>query len=151
MNFNEWENQLKNALLIKLKKIDSSRELKILDVGIFPWHSSIELSAFYIGDNYEDDIAAWPNYNFSHEEEGEWPEVEQICKSMNAQYLKNTETKNTFFKCTAKIMKSKEVIDLLKTKKLSSEFRVDVLDPDSDENFMKNQLSYEYRYNKIKS
>lgn len=58
MNIQIWSERLKETILIKLDKIDPTKKLKVLDVGIFPWDGFIELSAFYEGDEFEDDIAS---------------------------------------------------------------------------------------------
>ena len=64
MTLEEWKSSFEKAVLVKLTELDSTRTLKILDVGIFPWHTSIELSVFYAGDDsgdsFEDDVASWP-------------------------------------------------------------------------------------------
>ncbi len=84
MKTEEWINLLEIAIISKLEEIDTDRKLKILDVGIFPWHGLIELSTYYENDDtdgncYIDDIASWPAYNFSAQREGEWPDIEALC------------------------------------------------------------------------
>jgi len=137
MNIQLWKEKLTNAILIKLQQIDSAKELEVLDVGVFPWHATMELSAFYKGDEFEDDIASWPYYDFSRQTEGLWPEVNELCRSMSERYNLDTSNKVSYFKAVAEVMGSTEVTELLKTKSLSEKFRIDVLDSDTDENYMR--------------
>ena len=135
MTLEEWKSLLEQAILVKLAEIDSTRTLKILDVGLFPWHASIELSAFYVGDDFEDDIASWPSYNFSHGEEGRWPEVEDLCKAMNTEYEASTMSAAMsaamYFQAAASVMKRPAIAEALNAKRLDDDFRITVLDPDN--------------------
>jgi len=136
MNIQIWNERLKEAILIKLDKIDPTKKLKVLDVGIFPWDGFIELSAFYEGDEFEDDIASWPNYNFSNQTEGLWPEANELCRSMSESYIQDASHAVVYFKAAAEIMSNSEITQFLKTKSLSENFRIDLLDPDTDKNYM---------------
>ena len=143
MALEEWKSSLEQAILVKLAEIDQNRTLKLLDVGVFPWHTSIELSAFYIGDDsddaFEDDVASWPSYNFSHQEDGKWPEVEDLCEAMEAEYSKAGDMLDsseaatvaaTYFQAAADVMKRPAITKALNTKHLADDFRIMVLDPD---------------------
>lgn len=136
---------MEQAILVKLAEIDQNRTLKLLDVGVFPWHSSIELSAFYVGDDsddvFEDDVASWPSYNFSHQENGRWPEVETLCEAMNAEYkagaMAAAIVASTYLQAVADVMKQPAIAAILNTKLLANDFRITVLDPDDpDTNYM---------------
>ena len=146
MNLEEWKTELEEAILVKLAELDSSKTLKILDVGVFPWHTSIELSAFYVGDDSddvsEDCIASWPNYNFSHQEDGKWPEVNNLCETMNVEYQEvdkvNTSESEAipsklYFQAAADVMKRYTIAKALNEKQLDENFRITVLDPDDPE------------------
>ena len=137
MKIEEWKSFLEQAILVKLANIDSNRPLKLLDVGVFPWHASIELSAFYVGDRSEDDLASWPSYNFSHQEEGQWPEVESLCEVMNTEYIAGkmaaARVAATYFHATADVMKRSAIAAALKAKWLDADFQIMVLDPDDPE------------------
>lgn len=135
MSLEEWKSLLEKAVLSKLSEIDSTRPLKILDVGVFPWHTSIELSVFYIGDDdcdacSEDDVASWPSYDFSSEAEGRWPEVEDLCTAMNAEYEAGTTSAATYFQAAADVMKRSAIAKALNAKRLDDNFRITVFDPD---------------------
>ncbi len=44
----------------------SDKEIDLIDIGVFPWHSKIEVSFYESGDSASlDDIAAWKLYDFS--------------------------------------------------------------------------------------
>ncbi len=150
MSLEQWKLALKQAILVKLAEIDANRILKILDVGVFPWHTLIELSAFYVGDDaddaFEDDVASWPSYNFSHQDDDQWPEVDHLCEAMATAYSEagemdeeSTEASDTsvspatvaamYFQATADVMKE-TAATALSTKQLADDFRITVLDPD---------------------
>ena len=145
MALEEWKSSLEQAILVKLAEIDQNRALKLLDVGVFPWHASIELSAFYVGDDSddasEDCVASWPHYNFSHQEADRWPEVEDLCKAMDAEYneagalLDGAAARMAaiYFQAAADVMKQPAIAEALKTKQLDDDFRIMVLDPDDPE------------------
>ncbi|MGK7887913.1 MAG: hypothetical protein AB4042_01165 [Leptolyngbyaceae cyanobacterium] len=150
MTLEEWQDALEQAVLVKLVELDPNRPLKLLDVGVFPWHSSIELSAFYVGDDVGDDlgngsddiaeadIAGWPHYNFSHQEDGQWPEVDDLCEAMGAVYAEAGEPSAPaaatvaarYFQAAAEVMKRSAIAQALRTKQLADDFRITVLDPD---------------------
>lgn len=135
MTIDEWRSEFQKAVLAKIAAIDPSRELRILDVGVFPWHSYIELSAFYTGDDesadcWEDDIASWPGYNFSEQQEGQWPEVEPATQAMNAAYQADTQSKVQYFQAAASVMQAEAVRQALQSKSLASDFRIALADPD---------------------
>ncbi|WP_180914381.1 hypothetical protein [Vibrio parahaemolyticus] len=51
----------------------SDKEIDLIDIGVFPWHSKIEVSFYESGDSASlDDIAAWKLYDFSSMNEGHW-------------------------------------------------------------------------------
>lgn len=141
MTLEEWKSSFEKAVLVKLTELDSTRTLKILDVGIFPWHTSIELSVFYAGDDsgdsFEDDVASWPGYDFSGEAEGRWPEVKDVCMVMNADYEAGKMSAATYFQAAADVMKRLAITETLNAKRLDDNFRITVLDPDNpDTNYI---------------
>src|SRR5690242_14457357 len=61
----------------------SGRTIRRLDIGIFPWHASIEISVLLEDDRCDPkDIAAWPHHNVSDLAEGKWPQAVDLCKRM---------------------------------------------------------------------
>lgn len=148
MSLEEWKLALEKAILVKLAEIDANRILKILDVGVFPWHALIELSAFYMGDDSddasEDDVASWPSYNFSHQQEAQWPAVEHLCEAMGIAYSEADETPGSpatvaamYFQAAADVMQRPAIAEALNMKQLADDFRITVLDPDdSDHDYM---------------
>ncbi|MEM7770734.1 MAG: hypothetical protein AAGA75_06630 [Cyanobacteria bacterium P01_E01_bin.6] len=135
MTLEEWKSLFEQAMLAKIADIKSFRKLKILDVGVFPWNASIEISVFYVGDDsfdscFEGDVASWPGYDFSGGAEGRWPEAESLCEAMNKDYETDTTSKGKYFQAVADVMKQSAIIDALNTKLLDDNFRVTILDPD---------------------
>lgn len=135
MTLEEWTAEFQLTVVSKLVEVDASRELRILDVGVFPWHGSIELSAFYTGDESsedcaEDDVASWPSFNFSEQQEGSWPEIEPIAQSMNAAYEANSELAEQYFQAAASVMKTDAIRQALQNKTLADDFRITLVDPD---------------------
>ncbi len=54
--------QLLEGKLLEAVDNFGKKELRIIDVGVFPWHSEISVSFLFSEDSAEeDDIAAWPN------------------------------------------------------------------------------------------
>ena len=135
MTLEKWKSEFQQVIVSKLAEIDAARELRVLDVGIFPWHASIELSAFYTGDEEsadcaEDDVASWPSFNFSEQQEGSWPEVEPVAQSMNAAYEADSEVAEQYFQAAASVMKTDAIRQALQNKTLADDFRITLVDPD---------------------
>ena len=94
MTIDDWQDGVAKLIAAKLEELDSGRELQRIDVGVFPWHSTIELSALFTDDAYRDDcfeydVASWPQYNYSQQQEGRWTAAEPFTRSMNEAYLKD--------------------------------------------------------------
>lgn len=66
--------KIERALLDKLEGAIAEigeREVQVLDAGVFPWHSSIELSFLLSSDKCDREfIADWPYYDYSKLNEG---------------------------------------------------------------------------------
>lgn len=126
--------EIEIAFIAKLraaKDIFSGELIQRLDIGIFPWHGTIELSALCAGDTCQiEDIADWPHYNFSAIEEGRWPEAAHVCNRMNACWNAGV-IANDFYELFGEAMKSQLVQAELRKFKLSEDFSVTLLNPDS--------------------
>lgn len=59
------------------------RELQMIDIGVFPWHKTIELSFLLSEDETEiDDVAAWPHYDHSKMSEGGWDDAIELANDI---------------------------------------------------------------------
>ena len=135
MTIEEWQTGLERAIVTKLAEVKPDQELAALDVGVFPWHSTIELSALYKGDSnredcFEDEVASWPQYNFSKQQEGDWPAIESLTQTMDEAYRADPSSKEVYFAAAGRAAKSQLVAARLEQLSLSEEFRMIVVDPD---------------------
>ncbi len=49
----------------------SDKKIKLIDIGVFPWHAKVEISFYESGDSAAiDDIAAWSLYDYANMYEG---------------------------------------------------------------------------------
>lgn len=140
MKIEEWKQQFEKAIVAQIEKMQIPAKMLKFDVGVFPWHASIELSALFEGDEsdncFVDDIASWPAYNFSEQYEGKWPAVISLVEVMGNDYKKTISSKVTYFKAVAEVMKRNSIQKLLKGKGNNEKIEVSVFDVDSDENYM---------------
>ncbi|ACA85492.1 hypothetical protein [Shewanella woodyi] len=106
------------------------RELLILDIGIFPWHSSIELSLLFSDDQCaRDDIAAWPHYDYSKFSEGGWCSAQPVAKQLACEWEKTSDIVG-ILKREAQVVNLPCIQEVLSSFKLAAEFRVQVLNSD---------------------
>ncbi|WP_180141384.1 hypothetical protein [Desulfoluna butyratoxydans] len=142
MNIRDWTKKLANEMANSIKSLQSSDEILILDIGLFPWNGMIELSAFFTSDLqsaevYEDDIASWPSYNFSANDNMEWPKVDLIASAMKSDYVIDTKSAEKYFHATANAAKSEIVQSAISKLNCSKGFVVNILHPDDpDKNYM---------------
>lgn len=120
----------------------SNDEMYVLDLGCFPWSSSLELSfltideAKYYGNDKFEEIADWKYYAFNHDVICS-PEIEVLESQIGKEYEiseGSTEFVSQLLKVCAEALSSKEVITVLNLYKLSPDFRCTVFNPD-DGNF----------------
>jgi hypothetical protein len=110
-----------------------SRELKIIDIGVFPWHSKIEVSLLFTSEDAPvDDIAAWPNFDYSKMSEGGWKEAESIVREMNEEWEKDCDAM-PFLMDFASAATSNKVNEVIKSFSLSDDFVLQILDPDDSD------------------
>ena len=140
------QDDLAASLAEKLRQASAEmqlRPIRIFDVGVFPWHESLELSFFCEGDEddeksggdraYEDDVASWPLYNFSAMEEGEWQSAEPICAVLSTQWESQEPNLVPMLQLVVQALKSEPVQQALSQLPQAADFRIQVLDPDDPE------------------
>lgn len=113
------------------------RELKAIDIGVFPWHKKIELSFLFSEDSAEiDDIAAWPHYDYSKMNEGGWEDALDLANDI-AEIWNEDKDAMPIFMDFGTAATSENVNKVINRFNLSPEFTVQVLDPDdsNSENF----------------
>ena len=128
-----WQKTLEDILVKILTDAVSefsTKEIKIIDIGIFPWHNYIELSFLFADDNCDsDDIASWKYYNYSQFNEGKWQEVETVIQELHKDWEKNNDIV-TLLKKVAFVVKSNKVNEEIQKFNKASLFKVQILNPD---------------------
>lgn len=113
------------------------KELRIIDVSVFPWHSEISISFLFAEDtSEEDDIADWPYFDYSKIFEGGWDQAKDLAKRMNEIWIQDNDPIQ-FFLDFGSAATSDKVSAIIKKFNLAPDFRVQVLNPDNSnsENF----------------
>ncbi|BCL93370.1 hypothetical protein ACNRBV_04030 [Ralstonia pseudosolanacearum] len=135
MDTSNLKSQLEAALSAKLSEMVTQFQGKVvrrLDIGVFPWHGTLELSVLLADDVCEErDIASWPNYDVSRLSGGEWPEAVECCKEMQHQWVSNTALTTSFLELVGEVVRSQDVRASIDSMKRSDDFVVTVLDPDN--------------------
>jgi len=123
---------LKTELIKKFQKIQidfEDKTLKAIDIGVFPWTNSLEVSFLVDGDDSPlDDIAAWKYYDYTGFSEGKWEELKSILDEVKQDYEKKG--KEYIFKEVAKIFHSKELQDIMNLYPKNEDFIIQILDSD---------------------
>ncbi|KQV54017.1 hypothetical protein ASD07_05605 [Duganella sp. Root336D2] len=126
--------EIEIAFVAKLKAAKvafAGKSIRRLDIGIFPWHGTIELSALCVGDACQlEDIAGWPHYNFSAVQEGGWPEAADVCARMEACWKRGVAA-NDFFELFGAAMNSQLVLAQLEEFNRTEDFGVTLMNPDA--------------------
>lgn len=134
LNFDIWKTHIARCINERLQYVVQEfqeKEWEQLDIGVFPWHSSIELSALFSDDSSDsDDIADWPNYNFSQIEEGKWSSIEPYCEQMNEYWQRDGGSSKQFFRAVSEVMHRDDIQNTITQFQLSSNFQITVFDPD---------------------
>ncbi|MCO1336910.1 hypothetical protein MO867_21515 [Microbulbifer sp. OS29] len=107
------------------------RKIKLIDIGIFPWHSRVEIS-FYLSDEKSaiDDVAAWKLYDHGSMYEGGWDSGLAIAKDLEAEWKKDNDILPFIFDFSSAITSSK-VRGSIKKYNLDEDFSLQILNPDS--------------------
>lgn len=118
------------ARLETAKKEFSGKLIQRLDIGVFPWHGAIELSLLLADDTCDvEDIAGWPNYNFSDAQNGKWPEALNIYRRMQTLWEAGTKSTESFA-LFGEAVKSRHVQSVVNEFNRSEGFLVTLFDPD---------------------
>lgn len=135
MNLDNWKIAVGTAVSAKLhveRCRFNERSLLRFDIGVFPWHGTIELSLLFSGErNFINDIANWPSYNFSKQQEGKWPEAEVLCKEMAKAWSAKLIDAEAFFLATADALKADDVQNAIISFERSENFCITLFNPDS--------------------
>jgi len=127
-----WQDNLKIELIKKLQKIQNDfkdEALKAIDIGVFPWFDSFEVSFLLENDESPlDDIAAWEYYDYTGFSEGKWEELKPILDELKQEYGKKG--KEYIFKEVANIFHTKELEDIINGYNKSENFIIQILDSD---------------------
>ncbi|PSU86453.1 hypothetical protein C0W35_22290 [Photobacterium kishitanii] len=113
------------------------KELRIIDIGVFPWISEINISFLFSEDSEEeDDIAAWRYFDYSKIFEGGWDQAKELAMKMNEIWVEDNDP-IPFLLDFNSAATSEKVTYVINQFKLAPDFRVQVLNPDdsNSENF----------------
>lgn len=118
------------------------RALRIVDLGVFPWFQTIEISFLFEGDKIvgmdeiaaDDEIADWPFYDISGINEGRWPEAEPLAAEMAGDWNDSDNPVLTpFLQDFAKALQSPKLKQALSDLNLADDFTFQILNPDLDD------------------
>lgn len=141
---------IESVLLTRLKQLAEvfsrndtvkGRALRIVDLGVFPWMQTIEISFLFEGDKIvgmdelaeDDEIADWPFYDISGINEGRWPEAESLAAEMAGVWNDSDNPELIpFLRDFAKAAQSLELKQALSGLNLADDFTFQILNPDQD-------------------
>lgn len=141
---------IKSVLQAKLKQLADElsadpavkdRALRIVDLGVFPWFQTIEISFLFAGDKIvgmdeiaaDDEIADWPFYDISGINEGRWPEAEPLAAEMAGDWNDSDNPELIpFLRDFAQATQSPEIKQALSALTLADDFSFQILNPDLD-------------------
>lgn len=119
----------------------NGRKLRIVDLGVFPWFQTIEISFLFEGDQIvgmdevaaDDEIADWPFYDISGINEGRWPEAEPLAAEMAGDWNDSDNPELIpFLQDFARAAQSPELKQALSALNLADDFTFQILNPDLD-------------------
>jgi hypothetical protein len=106
------------------------KELLVLDIGIFPWFNSIEVSFLFSEDTCDrDDIAAWPHYDYSKFNEGGWEMAKPVAAQLAKEWSEDSDTIG-ILRRESLVVKLPSIQRALTKFKLAKDFTVQVLNSD---------------------
>ncbi len=120
----------------------AGRALRIVDLGVFPWFQTIEISFLFEGDKIvgmdeiaaDDEIADWPFYDISGINEGRWPEAESLAAEMAGDWNDSDNPELIpFLQDFAKAAQSSKLKQALSGLNLADDFTFQILNPDLDD------------------
>ena len=116
--------------LLEAANYFGDRKIRVIDIGVFPWHKKIELSLLFSDEDAEiDDIAGWPHYDFSKMSEGGWDEAQELASDI-AEIWEQDHDALPIFMDFGTAATSEKVINVVNRFNRASDFVVQVLDPD---------------------
>ncbi|MBN9523814.1 hypothetical protein J0H58_35770 [bacterium] len=145
----DWTPQLASAVAAALREFGASGRctspLVVLDVGCFPWHGSVELSALTAADLSADPVlaepgeqAAWPHYNLASGLSA-WAAADEPGRRMQEAYYADDEaraaTAEAYMRACAAALATPQVTAALESLARDPRFRVRVAHPDSGREF----------------
>ncbi|WP_027710428.1 hypothetical protein [Zooshikella ganghwensis] len=111
----------------------SDKKIKLIDIGVFPWHAKVEISFYVSGDSVAiDDIAAWSLYNYANMYEGGWDSGMEVAKDLEREWNKDNDILPFLFDFSSAVT-SAEVRSVINKFNLESGFSIQILDPDSSD------------------
>ncbi|MFG1490491.1 hypothetical protein ABMA58_14675 [Oceanospirillum sp. HFRX-1_2] len=123
------------------REVAKGRALRIVDLGVFPWMQTIEISFLFEGDKIvgmdelaaDDEIADWPFYDISGINEGRWPEAESLAAEMAGVWNDSDNPELIpFLQDFAKAAQTLELKSALSDLNLADDFTFQILNPDQD-------------------
>ncbi len=110
------------------------RSLAVVDIGIFPWHGSVEISLLF-DDEFDgadlEDIAAWPGYAWSDKQGAEyWQAGAELGKVFEEQYRQGVPL-DSLLLLVANALALPGVTKALCEYQVSDRFTFQVLNPDT--------------------
>ncbi|HEY9100871.1 hypothetical protein, partial [Chitinimonas sp.] len=119
------------AKLTQLSARFKDKTIRRLDIGVFPWHGSLEISVLLSDDPCDEhDIAAWPHYNVSQLSEGQWPEAVDCCKAMQRLWEKDPHLTRPLLELVGNMVKSGSIRSVIEQFARSEDFVCTVFHPD---------------------
>ncbi|WP_417594711.1 hypothetical protein [Oceanospirillum sp.] len=120
----------------------AGRGLRIVDLGVFPWFQTIEISFLFEGDKIigmddiaaDDEIADWPFYDLSGINEGRWPEAEALAADLAGIWNDSDNPElPPFLHDFAKACQSPRLKQALSGLNLADDFTFQILNADLDD------------------
>ena len=117
-------------LLTKASNEYAGKELLVLDIGIFPWFNSIEVSLLFSEDQCDlDDIVSWPHYNYSNYNEGGWSSASSTVERLSKEWEKNSDIVS-ILKQESLVLRLPSVKKAISKFSLANNFTVQLLNSD---------------------
>ncbi|MGF1689599.1 hypothetical protein L4C36_23685 [Photobacterium japonica] len=137
--FNEWEfnsgfvGEIEKVLAIRLSQIFNDfddRQLRAVDITVFPWYKKIEMSFLVSGDDASiEHVRAWEYFDYLGMSTGSWEDARVLA---NEVYVIWNQEKDpaSIFNDFGRAATSQAVTKVLNRYNLSADFIMQVKDPD---------------------
>jgi|GEM_PF-2050282 len=128
---------LSKVFAAALRGYKPSRDLLVVDFGVFPWHKLLEVSALKVGEeelNHPDEVAGWEDYAFASTSQKTMVAPDELLVWL----LEQHETKNSTvaFEAAANAVMSDDVQAALHELPWAGEMRVQLVHPDSGKAYL---------------